>query len=67
MRVNLGVDSYTETLNNLKILRKTDKKNLPKTKRIPKSKYKETRARFLYEPAGGKVVRTPDPCQLRYW
>jgi len=32
MRVNLGVDSYTETLNNLKILRKTDKRTYRKPK-----------------------------------
>jgi len=37
--VNLDVDSYAKTLNHRKIIRKTQKNNALKTKRILKPKY----------------------------
>jgi len=37
--VNPGVDVYAKTLNHRKIIRKTQKNNLLKTKRIRKPKY----------------------------
>jgi len=49
MMVNPDVDGYTQTLNHRKILRKTQKNNLLKTKIILKPKYK----------VGGGPVFTP--------
>jgi len=37
--VNLDVDNYAKTLNHRKIIRKTQKNNVLKTKRIVKPKY----------------------------
>ena len=65
--VNPDVDGYFKTLNHQKILRKTQKDNLLKTKRLLISKYKLSGVPvFAFILAGG-TIRSSDPRQLRHW
>jgi len=65
--VNLDVDSYAKTLNHRKIIRKTQKSNVLKTKQILKPKY-HLRWRSSFHIWMARVAFRPSTsCQLRHW
>jgi len=62
-----NVDDYTKIINHRKILRKTQKNNLLKSKRILKPKYKLSGAKLLHLACQeGRFAPLP-PRQLRHW